>query len=287
MKRRDFVRQGTAAAAFIGWGGIPLLATSRPRQAQDLVTLGNTGLRVSRLAQGTGTHGFGGSSNQSRQLGFSGLAELLRAGVDQGLTFWDLADTYGTHGHAREALKTLRRDQVVIMTKTEARTEGEMRADLDRFRREIGTDRIDVLLLHCLTEADWPRRREGAMAVLSEAKEKGVIGAHGVSCHSLDALRTAAATDWVEVDLARFNPTGAYMDAAPRAVLPVLEEMKRKGKGVIGMKILGQGELRHRVDEALAYALASPVLDAFTIGAESRGELADLLTRIPAASLRA
>jgi hypothetical protein len=89
------------------------------------------------------------------------------------------------------------------------------------------------------------------------------------------------------VDLARFNPTGAYMDAAPRAVLPVLEEMKRKGKGVIGMKILGQGELRHRVDEALAYALASPVLDAFTIGAESRGELADLLTRIPAASVRA
>jgi diketogulonate reductase-like aldo/keto reductase len=128
MKRRDFVRQGTAAAAFIGWGRIPLLAASRPRQAQDIVTLGSTGIRVSRLAQGTGTHGFGGSSNQSRQLGFSGLAELLRAGVDQGLTFWDLADTYGTHGHAREALKTLRRDQVVIMTKTEARTEGEMRA---------------------------------------------------------------------------------------------------------------------------------------------------------------
>ncbi len=287
MNRRDFVRQGTAAAALIGWGRIPLLAASRPRQARDIVTLGGTGLRVSRLAQGTGTHGFGGSSNQARQLGRSGLADLLRAGVDQGLTFWDLADTYGTHVHAREALKTLRRDQVVIMTKTESKTEGEMRADLDRFRREIGTDRIDILLLHCLTEADWPRRREGAMAVLSEAKEKGVIVAHGVSCHSLDALRTAAATDWVEVDLARFNPTGAYMDASPPAVLPVLEEMKRKGKGVIGMKILGQGELRHRVDEALAYALAAPVLDAFTIGAESRGELQDLLARIPAASLRA
>ncbi len=284
MKRRDFVRQGTAAAALIGLGRLPRLEASPPKQAFDRVTLGRTGLTVSRLAQGTGTHGFGGSSNQARALGLSGLADLLRAGVDQGLTFWDLADTYGTHAHAREALKTVRREKVVIMTKTEAQTEAEMRSDLDRFRREIGTDRIDILLLHCLTEPDWPHRREGAMAVLSEAKEQGVIGAHGVSCHSLDALRTAAATDWVDVDLARFNPRGAYMDAPPSAVLPVLQDMKKKGKGVIGMKILGQGELRHRVDEALSYALANPALDAFTIGAESRAELEDLMARIPAAS---
>jgi len=287
MKRREFVRQGTAAAALLGLGRIPLLSASPRKDARDVVRLGATGIQVSRLAQGTGTHGFAGSSNQARQLGLSGLAELLRAGVDQGLSFWDLADAYGSHAHAREALKTVRRDQVVILTKTEARTEKEMRADLDRFRREIGTDHIDILLLHCMTEADWPRRREGAMAVLSEAKEKGVIRAHGVSCHSLGALQTAAATDWVDVDLARLNPTGAFMDAPPAAVLPVLQEMKRKGKGVIGMKILGQGDLRHRVDEALAYALAAPVLDAFTIGAESRRELEDLLARIPEAGRRA
>jgi aryl-alcohol dehydrogenase-like predicted oxidoreductase len=287
MKRREFVRQGTAAAAFLGFSRLPLLSASPRKDARDSVRLGATAIQVSRLAQGTGTHGFAGSSNQARQLGLSGLAELLRAGVDQGLSFWDLADTYGSHAHAREALRTVRRDQVVILTKTEARTEREMRADLDRFRREIGTDHIDILLLHCMTEADWPARREGAMAVLSEAKQKGVIRAHGVSCHSLGALKTAAATDWVDVDLARLNPTGAFMDASPAAVLPVLEEMKRKGKGVIGMKILGQGDLRHRVDEALAYALSARVLDAFTIGAESRRELEDLLARIPRASLLA
>jgi aryl-alcohol dehydrogenase-like predicted oxidoreductase len=172
------------------------------------------------------------------------------------------------------------------MTKTRASSEAEMRADLDRFRREIGTDRIDIVLLHCMTESDWPRRKTGAMAVLSEAKEKGVIRAHGVSCHTLGALKTAAATDWVEVDLARLNPAGAHMDAQPETVIPVLREMKARGKGVIGMKILGQGDLRGRVDEALQYALAQDVLDCFTIGAANGAELRDLLRKIPAASVR-
>jgi predicted aldo/keto reductase-like oxidoreductase len=173
------------------------------------------------------------------------------------------------------------------MSKTHASTEQEMRADLDRFRQEIGTDMIDIVLLHCMMSADWPRQKAGAMAVLSEAKEKGVVRAHGVSCHDFGALEAAAASDWVDVDLARLNPAGAIMDAPVARVLPVLADMKRKGKGVIGMKILGAGRLRDRVDDALQYALASPVLDCFTIGAESQRELGDLLTRIPKASVRA
>jgi aryl-alcohol dehydrogenase-like predicted oxidoreductase len=124
------------------------------------------------------------------------------------------------------------------------------------------------------------------MAVLAEAKQKGIIRAHGVSCHDLGALKTAAAEEWVDVDLARLNPAGAVMDAGVDQVLPVLSEMKRKGKGIIGMKILGAGRLRNRVDEALQYALASPVLDAFTIGAANRTELEDLLARMPKASTR-
>ena len=124
------------------------------------------------------------------------------------------------------------------------------------------------------------------MAVLAEAKQKGMIRAHGVSCHDLGALKTAAATDWVDVDLARLNPAGAVMDAPVDQVLPVLSEMKRKGKGIIGMKILGAGRLRDRVDDALQYALASPVLDCFTIGAETRAQLEDLVARIPRASVR-
>jgi 1-deoxyxylulose-5-phosphate synthase len=290
MNRRQFLRNGSIAggAALVGSGAFPrqLYASAKEKRAQDVVTLGRTGIKVSRLAQGTGTNGVNKSSDQTRGLGLAGLAELLRAGVDQGLTFWDLADQYGSHPHAREALKTVKRDKVVILSKTHASSEREMRDDLDRFRKEIGTDTIDIVLLHCMMSADWPKQKAGAMAVLAEAKQKGIIRAHGVSCHDLGALKTAAATDWVDVDLARLNPAGAVMDAPVDQVLPVLSEMKRKGKGIIGMKILGAGQLRHRVDDALQYALASPVLDAFTIGAANRPEFEDLLARMPKASVR-
>ena len=291
MQRRDFVRHGAlaAGAALLGFGRFPhhLYAAASPKKGQDVVTLGRTGLRVTRLAQGTGTSGVGKQSNQTRQLGERGLADLLVAGVDNGVHFWDLADQYGTHPHARLALKTVPRDQVTILTKTHASTEAEMRADLDRFRQEIGTDRLDIVLLHNMQSATWPREKAGAMAVLEEAKQKGTIRAHGVSCHTIEALRTAAQTDWVDVDLARLNPIGAAMDAGPDTVISVLRTMKQKGKGVIGMKILGAGQLRSRVDEALQFALAQDVLDCFTIGAENSSEFRDLLARIPPASTRA
>jgi aryl-alcohol dehydrogenase-like predicted oxidoreductase len=290
MQRRAFLRTGSLAggAALVGAHVFPhhLYAAPKQKIAQDVVTLGKTGIKVTRLFQGTGTNGVGKSSNQIRGLGFDGVVELLRAGVDQGVTTWDLADQYGTHPHAKGALKTVARDKVVIMTKTHARTEKEMRADLDRFRQEIGTDMLDIVLLHCMMSADWPKERAGAMSVLAEAKAKGTIRAHGVSCHDLGALKAAAASDWVDVDLARLNPAGTVMDAPVAEVLPVLAEMKRKGKGVIGMKILGAGRLRDRIDDALQYALASPVLDGFTIGAENRQQLGDLLARIPKASVR-
>jgi aryl-alcohol dehydrogenase-like predicted oxidoreductase len=290
MERRQFLWRGSAAAVALGLARFPkplFAGLGEAARAQDRITLGRSGLVVSRLAQGTGTSGFGRSSNQTRQLGIPGLADLLRAGVDQGLNFWDLADAYGSHPHAREALKTVKREQVVIMTKSWSRDEKGMRADLDRYRRELGVDQIDLVLLHCLTDANWPVTTAGAMAVLSEAKEKKIIRAHGVSCHSLAALKTAAASDWVDVDMARLNPAGMGMDGSPAEVVAVLAEMKRKGKGIIGMKILGAGQLRNRVDEALRYALASPVLDCFTIGAENRRELDDLLKRIPAVGPRA
>jgi aryl-alcohol dehydrogenase-like predicted oxidoreductase len=247
--------------------------------ASDVVTLGNTGIRTSRLAMGTGTVGSGHHSNQTA-LGLRGLSDLLLNGYDHGLRFFDSADAYGRHPHVAEALKHVPRDKVTILTKTWARDPATARADLDRFRRELGTDTIDVCLMHCLTEGDWTERYKGVMDVLSEAKEKGVIRAHGCSCHSIEALRAAAKSPWVEVDLARVNPIGSHMDASPEEVVSVLKEMKAAGKGVIGMKILGQGDLRGRVDDALRYALSLGVLDAFTIGAESKSEQEDLIRRV-------
>jgi aryl-alcohol dehydrogenase-like predicted oxidoreductase len=261
-----------------------LFADSTPLKvkATDTVTLGHTGIQTSRLAMGTGTVGSGHHSNQTA-LGVKGLSELLLNGYDNGLRFFDAADSYGSHPHVAEALKHVQRDKVTVLSKSWARDPKEMRADIDRFRKELGTDYIDILLMHCLTEADWTTRYQGVMDVLSEAKQKGIIRAHGCSCHSVEALRAAAKSPWVEVDLVRLNPIGSHMDADPETVLAVVKEMKAAGKGVVGMKILGQGDMRDRQDEAIRFALSTGVLDAFTIGAESKAEQQDLMRRIAAA----
>ncbi|GIU73473.1 MAG: hypothetical protein KatS3mg004_0560 [Bryobacteraceae bacterium] len=285
MNRRTLFRAGAGLAVFRSFPdclGAPL----PEKRASDIVELGPRKIRVSRLAVGTGTNGVGGASNQTRKLGVRGLADLFQAAYDHGVFFWDSADQYGTHPHVREALKRVPREKVVILTKTHASTEKEMRADMDRFRRELGTDYIDILLLHCMMDAGWPQRKRGAMEVINEFQQKGVVRTKGVSCHTMAALRAAAASPWVEVDLARFNPAGVQMDASPAEVLPVLKQMKASGKGVIGMKIYGAGALRQRADECLRFALAHDVIDCFTIGHESIQELNDTIRRIPAASRR-
>lgn len=281
MKRREFITGTIKAigAAYVLKGGAVAQSSSPRYAASDSVVLGKTGIKTSRLAMGTGTIGFGGHSNQSA-LGVKNLADLLRNGYDNGLLFFDTADAYGTHSHVAEALKHVPRDKVTVLTKTWSRDAKAARADLDRFRRELGTDYLDVCLMHCLSEGDWTERYRGVMDVFSEAKEKGIIRAHGCSCHTIEALRAAANSPWVEVDLVRLNPIGSHMDADPATVLGVLRQMRASGKGIVGMKILGQGDLRTRQDEALRYALSSGVLDAFTIGAESKAEQEDLIRRI-------
>ncbi len=288
MNRRRFVCNTAAASGMIALKAFPyhLLSGAVKKQATDRILLGPRKVSVSRLAMGTGTNGSGGSSNQTKKLGLQGVAEMFRAGYDQGLTFWDSADQYGSHPHLREALKTIPREKVTILSKTHATTEKEMKDDLDRFRRELNTDYIDILLLHMMTESNWPEKKKGAMAVISEAREKGIVRTHGTSCHTIEALRTSAKTPWVEVDLARINPAQVAMDADPKTVISVLREMKAAGKGVIGMKILGAGRLRDKADECLQFALSLDCVDCFTIGSESRAEMQDLLAKIPAASVR-
>jgi aryl-alcohol dehydrogenase-like predicted oxidoreductase len=288
MRRREFlVRSATAAgAAWLSsrtiFKAIAEQTLSKKFSASDVVTLGGTGIKTSRLAMGTGTVGSGHHSHQTA-LGVKGLSDLLLNGYDRGLRFFDAADSYGSHPHVAEALKHVQRDKVTVLTKSWARDAAGMRADLDRFRKELGTDYLDVCLMHCVTEGDWTDRYRGAMDALSEAKQKGVIRAHGCSCHTIEALRAAAKSPWVEIDLARINPIGAEMDADPATVVSVLKEMKASGKAVVGMKILGQGALRNRQDEAIKYALSLGILDAFTIGAESKPEQEDLIRRIAAA----
>jgi aryl-alcohol dehydrogenase-like predicted oxidoreductase len=288
MHRREFLIRSTTAAGAVWLSSKSILNAIAERtlsakfSASDTVTLGSTGIKTSRLAMGTGTVGSEHHSHQTA-LGVKGLSDLLLNGYDHGLRFFDAADSYGSHPHVAEALKHVQRNRVTVLTKSWARDAAAMRADLDRFRRELGTDYLDVCLMHCVTEADWTDRYRGAMDVLSEAKEKGTIRAHGCSCHTIEALRAASKSPWVEIDLARINPIGAIMDADPATVVGVLKEMKTAGKAIVGMKILGQGALRTRQDEAIKFALSVGVLDAFTIGAESKQEQEDLIRRIAAA----
>jgi 1-deoxyxylulose-5-phosphate synthase len=290
IRRREFLHKAASIAA-AAWltpktlaarlAAIP--AFDKKFSAAETVTLGRTGIKTSMLAMGTGTVGVGHHSHQTA-LGVDGLSRLLQNGFDNGLRFFDAADSYGSHPHVADALKHVDRTKVTVLTKSWARTGPEMQADLDRFRRELGIDYLDICLMHCVTEPDWTTKFRSAMDVLSEAKEKGIIRAHGCSCHSIEALRAAARSPWVEVDLARVNPIGSHMDADPETVVSVLREMRAAGKGIVGMKILGQGDMRNKQDEALRYALGLGVLDAFTIGAENINEQTDLMKRISVAA---
>jgi aryl-alcohol dehydrogenase-like predicted oxidoreductase len=240
-------------------------------------------VKVSRLALGSGTFGGGLSSNQMRKLGADGLADLWWNAFDNGVFFWDTADTYGSHAAVKAALNTKRmpREKVTILTKTSARTPEQMKANMDRYLKEMGTDYIDIVLLHSRMSPKWDELDKGAMDELSELKQAGKVKAVGISCHSLDAMRVAAKSPWLDVCVCRINYAGARMDAPVEEVLPVLAELKANGKGVIGMKILGEGQLRDKADEALRFTLMKDAVHAFTIGVESRDELKDLLVRIP------
>jgi predicted aldo/keto reductase-like oxidoreductase len=279
MNRRQFVGAGLLTGGAFASGALPVRG-AQIRRANDVVELGPDKIRLSRLAMGTGTF----SGKVQRELGIPGLADMLNYGYDQGLLFFDTGDSYGTHPHIKEALKRVPREKVAIMTKTSARTAEEVRAALDRFRQEAGVDYFDIVLLHAQTAPNWPEQRAGAMDALAEAREKGIVRTYGCSIHSIEALRTAAKTPWLRVALVRINPIGVRMDTDTATVVAGMRDLKAAGKGVMGMKILGEGAMSDRVDQALRHAVSLDCLDCFTIGAANRGELADLIKRIPAAS---
>ena len=212
-----------------------------PRTLADKVTLGKTGIQVSLVGMGTGSHGSGQASNQTRK-GVKEFTRIVRHALDRGVTLFDVADQYGTHVYLREVLKGVPRDSYVIQTKTHATKFADARSHLERYRLELGVDMIDIVLLHCMQKPNWPAENQGSMDYLMQAKQEGIIRAHGTSCHGIDPLSTAAKNPFVEVDLARINPEGLIMDdKKPDEVASRLEEMHDAGKGVIGMKIFGEG----------------------------------------------
>ena len=298
FSRREFVEKalvatGTVAAGALGLRGRPADAAApgaktlphepaevRPKSPTDRVPLGNSGVSVSVVGIGTGTLGWGHQSNQTR-LGQETFTRLTRHAFDSGVTLFDLADGYGSHPLFQRAMEGVPREHYVIQTKTDSRDPAQARADIDRFLRELHTDYLDSLIIHCVTEDDWTTRFRGVMDVLAEAKAAGKIRSHGVTCHSLGALRAAAASDWVQVHQVRWNPGGSHMDTDVESARALFAGMRRKGQGMIGMKVVGQGDLVSKgelagkatrpltPDACFRFQVESGVVDAFVVGVET------------------
>jgi predicted aldo/keto reductase-like oxidoreductase len=213
-------------------------------------------------------------------MGAQGVADMLLYAFDNGVFTWDTSDGYGTHAAVKLALKKVPRDKVTIITKTPDYSAANLKPDLDRFLKEMDTDYIDVVLLHSRVQANWDVVDKPMMDVLSEAKQKKVVRTMGISIHSLGAMQTAAKSPWLEVAMCRINPTGTRMDATPEKVLPAVKELRDAGKGVIAIKVLGEGSLADRIDDCLRFALNKSPAHCFSIGCESKAEFKDNFDRI-------
>jgi aryl-alcohol dehydrogenase-like predicted oxidoreductase len=301
IDRRKFLGTAAGVAAIGATGALhavaadesspPSATTSDRPPAPPIIKLGKTGIEMSRLGQGTGVQGGDRQSDQTR-LGFTKLVDLMRHAYDRGIRFFDLADLYGTHIYFREALRGMDRSKLAILTKLWWRYDGPedqtglperrqmARVALERFRHELSTDYIDIVLLHCLTKSGWDRQMGPYMDVLNEAKAKGQVKAVGCSCHDLGAMKTAAALPWVDVMLARTNMKGGkevLMDGSRPEIETVLRTARQNGKAVIGMKIFGEGRLVDQRDACIQYAQEAGLLDAMTIGFHKPEQIDDVL----------
>lgn len=296
FNRRQFI------ASALGGAGSLLLAeslgsaegvaapASNPFQ---LVPLGKTGLKVSLIGIGTGMRGGGRQSNQTR-LGKEKFESLLRYAYDRGVRYFDCADLYGTHPYVASALKGIPRDQYVIGTKIWVRPGGIPDSDrpdanivVDRFRKELNTDYLDLVLVHCMEDPNWCEGQKRQMDILAGLKDKGIIRAHGVSIHSVGALQACVKSDWVHSVHTRINPYGDSMDSPdPNVVVPILKQIHQGGKGVLGMKLIGEGRYRNdpdKRDKAIQFALGLGCVDAMIVGFEKPEEIDDFAGRVKTA----
>ena len=288
INRRSFIQTSAAgiaglatlaATGFVGQGFTPATAVV------DQVKLGKTGLTVSRVAMGTGSIGGNHQSNQTR-LGMEKFVKMAHHAYDRGIHFFDTADSYGSYPFVREVFKEVPREKVTLLGKMwtydDASKAEPVDKALDRFRTETGSDYFDIMLLHCMTNGKWPETKKRYIDYFSEAKQKGLIKAVGVSCHNIDALRVAADDPWVDVILSRINPFQAHMDGTPDQINAILEKARNNGKGIIGMKIFGNGDrvLETEREESITFALKKSSIHCMTLGMESIAQVDDAVDRV-------
>jgi aryl-alcohol dehydrogenase-like predicted oxidoreductase len=292
ITRRQFVTTITAGAGTVLIGraafAMPYNPEMPPADPFQLVTLGKTGIQTTLLGMGTGFSGYNRSSNITR----AGVAEpLIHQAYLKGIRFFDCADSYGTHPFTAAALKGIQRDKYTLGSKIWVSQGGipePERPDADkvieRFRKELNTDYIDLIQIHCMTDPNWTDQQKKQMDVLENLKAKKIIRAHGVSVHSLEAMEAASESSWVDVIHVRINPYGETMDNRdPSKIVPLIEKMHKAGKGVIGMKLVGNGKFRtdsEKIDASLKYVLGLGTVDMIIVGFELPEQIDNYIGRV-------
>jgi predicted aldo/keto reductase-like oxidoreductase len=294
--RRQFLKQTTFAAGTLALAqeGCLCAPAAAKRTAVDQVTLGQTGIKLSRLGMGLGTD----TGNTQKALGQDGFNKLVRYAYDQGIRYFDIGESYATFPWLGDAIKGLPREQLFIQSKIDCKpadTTADMVAVIDRHRKTLNTDYIDSMLIHCMVKNGWTDEWKRMMEGFDQAREKKWVRAKGVSCHSLPALRTAVASDWTQVHLVRVNPQGRRVDGMEEIgwdnndpghdITPVLAELKKmraQGRGVIGMKIIGDGQFLRPEDreKSIRFAISRPELDAVVIGFKNTDEIDEAIQRM-------
>ncbi|MDD4871701.1 MAG: aldo/keto reductase [Kiritimatiellae bacterium] len=287
VTRRDFIR--SVAGTAVALGTFPLIsnAADTKRSAVDRVALGKTKIQITRLGMGTGSNG----GSIQRKLGEENFVKLIRHGWDRGIRYIDTADNYKIHDLVGKAIKGLPREELVLLSKMKWGNSPDVNKELDRFRKELGVDYLDIVLIHCVTEAGWPKKLQKMCDDLAAAKQAGIVRAVGVSQHSIQALREVAGNAWVDVNLIRVNHNGHHMDGStgkwgePAEVSTVMDEVKKihgAGKGVLGMKLVGNGDFKNAEDreKAIQAVMKSGCVDAVTIGFKSPEEIDEAIERI-------
>lgn len=305
VQRRDFLKYSAmglgglmmgsaswcAAAGEVGAGTSSgaAVAAGKSLDAFEKVPLGKTSVRMSRLIMGTGVQAWHRESKQTRT-GAGNFQALLRGAYDRGVRTFDMADLYGSHQHVAKAMEGVPRDSYSLVSKIWWREDGinePERPDADvvvaRFLKETKSDYLDLVLLHCVESPNWPRELRRQMDILAGLKEKGIIRAHGVSCHSLPALEAAVGEPWVDSVHTRINPYGTKMDGPPEKVAPVLQRLSKAGKGVVGMKLIGEGAFsksEDKIDESIKYVTNLNCLSVYLVGIEKLAEIDDFAVRL-------
>ncbi len=289
LTRREFLRGGAAAVGLAGGIGGLGVARAAKRSATDWVTLGKSGIQVTRLAMGSGGNG----GRMQRELGQPAFTRVVRYAYERGIRFFETADAYRTHTLLAEALRGIPRDSYRLMTKMrwQNATAKDVPGTIDRFRKELNSEYFDILLLHCVTEAGWPQTLEPLRDAFSEAKHKKIILAHGASCHGLKPLADFPGTHWLDVSLNRINHNGVKMDGPTGAweetgdvpkVVAQLKKIHAQGAGVIGMKLIGNGSFTKPEDRdaSIRFVMSLDCVDAVTIGMLSEAHVDEAIERM-------